>query len=445
MILSSYDMPVLQGESATGVCSFILSKLSYPDKSIKNYHILYTKVLYLRDFNLLAMKNIRIICCIILCTLSHHIMSADNDGKVRFTYDVDFEMNFDNREYYSSNFSNSMTIFGARLTPSAGITVRQDSKMIHKVMGGIDIMKDFGASISPVDVTPEHSPELSGNQLNTNLFRELVLYYGMNVKSGDNDFSMYAGIFPRRFSDGSYSTAFFSDSLKFYDNNFEGLLLKLKRPKAYFELGCDWMGQYGNFRREKFMVFSSGEGKVSPMLSLGYSAYMYHFACSNDVDGVVDNMLVNPYARLELGPKVGFQELSVTLGWLQGLQHDRKNVGHYVFPGGGELKTEIKKWNAGIRNSLFWGDDMMPYYNSRDEGGFTYGERLYMGDPFYRINDDGRIGSGIYDMLEIYYEPHLGRFLEIRIGARFHFHSRGYSGCQQIVNLRFNLHEMLER
>lgn len=42
---------------------------------------------------------------------------------VRLEYDLDFEMNFDNREFYKSNFSESMTIFGARLTPSFGIGV----------------------------------------------------------------------------------------------------------------------------------------------------------------------------------------------------------------------------------------------------------------------------------------------------------------------------------
>ncbi len=49
----------------------------------------------------------------------------DESEKVRFAYDVDFEMRFDNREFYRSAFSNSMTIFGARLTPSFGIYVPQ--------------------------------------------------------------------------------------------------------------------------------------------------------------------------------------------------------------------------------------------------------------------------------------------------------------------------------
>ena len=82
---------------------------------------------------------------------------------------------------------------------------------------------------------------------------------------------------------------------------------------------------------------------------------------------------------------------------------------------------------------------MMPYYNSTDAGGDKYGTRLYMGDPFYRIHDLGQTGPGLYDRLEVYYEPYMGRHLAIRVGARFHFHGFRYSGCQQMVSVRFNL------
>ena len=65
--------------------------------------------------------------------------------QVKFTYDVDFEMNFDNREFYRSDFSSSMTIFGARLTPAIGLEAIQKDGTSHRIMVGADIMKDFGA------------------------------------------------------------------------------------------------------------------------------------------------------------------------------------------------------------------------------------------------------------------------------------------------------------
>lgn len=388
-------------------------------------------------------RYIGVLACIAAFSFS---ASADSLPKPRFVYDMDFEMNFDNREYYSSRFSNSMTIFGVRMTPSVGMEFRQENGLKHRVMAGIDMMKDFGASISPDSVTPPDHDELSMKQLNTDLFHEITLWYSLNRKSGKTDFSLLAGIFPRKAMEGRYSTAFFSDSLRFYDNNLEGILLKLSRPKAYFELGCDWMGQFGDYRREKFMIYSSGEGEILPMTRLGYSAYMYHFACSRDVDGVVDNILLNPYIEIDAGRKAGLQKLAFTIGWLQAMQHDRKNVGHYVFPHGGELVMDIRNWNVGIRNNLFVGYDMMPYYTSKDKGGFSYGERLYLGDPFYRIHDTRDAeGTGIYDMLEIYYEPVTGRYLNISLSARFHFHGKGYSGCQQMFTLRFNLQELISR
>ena len=367
------------------------------------------------------MRFVRFISCCILCLLSIG-GQAKGKEKVKFAYDVDFVMNFDNREFYRSDFSSSMTIFGARLTPSVGLDIRQNRKTSHHLMIGIDVMKDFGAP-----------------RQNLDLLQEVTMYYRLDKSFGDTDMTLTTGIFPRSEMSGRYSQAFFSDSLKFYDNNLEGLLLKFRRPHAEFEVGCDWMGQYGDNCRERFMIFSSGEGKVAPVLDLGYSAYMYHFANSWQVCGVVDNILLNPYLRLDLENLLPFQEFSLKLGWLQALQHDRKHVGHYVFPGGGEFDITLRKWNVGASNRFFCGTDMMPYYNSFDSGNIKYGTQLYMGDPFYRVHDDGKNGVGTYDRVDVFYEPFIGRMLKIRIAAMFHFNNLRYSGCQQVVSVCFNL------
>lgn len=351
------------------------------------------------------------------------------NDKVQFAYDLDFEMRFDNREFYRSRFSESMTIFGVRLTPSVGIRIEQDNGMKHKLMAGIDVMKDFGDSVACRD-----------------LFHELTLYYNVEKQVGESGLELYAGIFPRKFLDGRWTQAFFSDSLSFYDNNLEGILLKLKRPKARFELGADWMGLTGEWRRERFMIFSSGEGRVLPLTTFGYSFYVYHYAGSRNVRGVVDNILINPYVRLDLGEKMGMQKFSMTLGWLQALQNDRRNVGRYVFPGGGEFDLEMSHWNFGVHNRFYYGTDIMPYYNSLDAGGFKYGcNGLYLGDPFYRVNDRGERKAGMYDRLEIFYAPKIGKYLEISVSAILHFNEFHYSGFQQMVGVRFNLNELSKR
>ncbi len=281
-----------------------------------------------------------------------------SNEKVRFAYDVDFEMNFDNREFYKSDFSESMTIFGARLTPSVGISIPQRShSMNHKIMLGIDIMKNFGASPVQHNIAGTPESEIAQRQNNLDLFREMTLYYKLEKQTEKTGLELYAGIFPRRTMTGSYSEAFFSDSLKFYDNNLEGLILKIYRPKSYYEVGCDWIGQKGYARKEKFMIFSAGESSITPWLKIGYAGYMLHFAGSLKARGVVDNILLNPFARFDVGDKMNFQEFSFRLGWLQAMQNDRESVGHYVFPRGGEFDLIIRNWNVGIRNSLFYGTD----------------------------------------------------------------------------------------
>lgn len=350
-------------------------------------------------------------------------VDARDDSKTELAFGLDYDMNFDNRELYRSRFSESMTIFGSRLTPTLGLTLSSQEDARHTIMVGVDLLRDFGAA--------DNNPK--------NLVKEPVLYYRLEKKTGSMDLEMYTGVFPRKTMEGGYSEAFFSDSLKFYDNNLEGLLLKFRYPNSYIELGCDWMGQQGPTQRERFMVFSSGEGKIAPIISVGYSAYMYHYAGSKAVRGVVDNILINPYARLDLSSKTDFQKFAVRLGWLQGLQNDRKNIGQYTRPYGAELDFELRKWNIGMRNSMFYGRDMMPYYNRTDAGGFKYGNALYFGDPFYRVHDDSSEGLGMYDRFELYWNPFVSKLLDIKVRALFHYNGSHYSGCQQVVTVNFKL------
>lgn len=375
------------------------------------------------------MKNLHFICLLILmsfCGIKADAQSADS-SKVNFVYDVKFDMDFDNREFARNRFSPSMTIFGARITPSVGVSVRQDGGINHKVLLGVDAMKNFGA--------PDGSA----------LKEEVTLYYILEKKAEKTDFSLQAGIFPRSSMEAHYSEAFFSDSLKFYDNNLEGVLLKLRRPKAYFELGCDWMGQYGRDSRERFMVFSGGSGKIFPFLDYGYAAYMYHYANSGKANGVVDNFLLNPYIRFDFAKMTGLQALSLKAGWLQTMQNDRKNLGSYIFSGGVDVELDVRYWNFGIRNNFYCGKTLMPLYHIKDNAGIKYGNNLYFGDPFFRVNDDGTYGTGFYNRAEAYYALNLNEYLTLRATAAFHFNHKGYLGCQQMLRLVFNLQELLSK
>ena len=130
----------------------------------------------------------------------------DREAKVKFQYDVNFEYNFDNREFDKGDelFTESATLYGARLTPSIGLKLNQNRNTSHKIIAGIDVMKEFGKS--PVKVNG--SPEADKGLENTRMFRELTLYYGIESKIGRWKVKGYSGMFPRYLCEGDYSKAF---------------------------------------------------------------------------------------------------------------------------------------------------------------------------------------------------------------------------------------------
>lgn len=354
-----------------------------------------------------------------------HPAASGKEPAVRFVYDVEYEFRFDNREFSRTAPPPSITIFGMHLTPSIGLRISENPSSAHHIIAGVDLMKDFGSGKAAKD-----------------MFGEVLAYYKWDRKSGRTMMTFEAGIFPRSDLEGNWSEAFFSDSLTFYDRALEGLLLKFRRPKAYYEVGCDWMGQFGKDRRERFMIFSSGEAHAGRFMILGYSGYMYHFAGTEEVNGVVDNFLLNPYIGADLAGKTGLQAFRITAGWLQSLQNDRKKVGKYVMPGGAELLVSLQNWNIGLENRLYYGKSLMPYYDGTDAAGIKYGNMLYFGNPFYRLRRESSGKAGLYDRIDVCWEPRIAAFLKLRIGATAHFGSAGFSGWQQTVSLKFDLEKV---
>lgn len=361
---------------------------------------------------------------------------------VQPVYDADFQFYFDNREFDTGGnlYTNSMTIGAARLTPSIGLDIRQDRRLSHRLMLGVDIMKNLGESPT--------GPDDRGLD-NSKLFRELTLYYTFRMDRGENRLGVTLGIMPKKLRLGSYGDEFISDSLAFYDNNIEGALITLRRPRAVYELGCDWMGMQGHNRRERFMIFSYGEGMLNRWLSAGWTASVYHMANSLEVKGVMDNILLEPFLRADLGRNTSLQKLEARIAWVQAAQRNRLAGGGMVHPYGGKLDLSVRNWNLGVENSLYVGTSLMPFYNDTDEGGYKYGSMLYRGSPFYRIHREGNWKKcGAYDMAQIYWEPRICAFMDLKISALFHFAENekgkfGYQGCRQKVSLVFNLDRLL--
>lgn len=361
--------------------------------------------------------------CMMVQTGVSFAQDSDSAAKPAFAYDVDFETLFDNREFYKSDeaYTKSMTIFGLRVAPALGLALESE-RFTHKLMLGADLMKDFGAP---------------------GIRHDFFGYYSLDARFADETrFGMKAGVFPRKFMRGDYSEAFFSDSLTFYDNNLEGLLFSLDRPRAQFELGIDWFGKFSQDIREKFMVFSAGNVDILPFMGFGYAAYLYHCANTYKDEGVVDNVLLNLWLDFSLEDYLPLQKFLLRAGWVQAAQNDRKNVGHYVFPGGFEMLAVVEKWNVGISNRLYVGGGLMPYYDSYDKAGNKYGPMLYMGSPLYRNLDDSKVS--VYDCLDVYYRWDMFKAASLKLGMRVHFKD-GYAGMQQIISLSFNLNEIIHR
>ena len=114
----------------------------------------------------------------------------------RFLWNVDFDFKFDNKEYADVEHDASVTNFTARLTPQIGLGWGRGNAL----MVGVDFLNDMGR--------------------NTYVAREMIVYY----KYQDDRFGVYFGRFPRRNLIGTYSNAFFSDYISYYDSNLDGLM-----------------------------------------------------------------------------------------------------------------------------------------------------------------------------------------------------------------------------
>ena len=364
------------------------------------------------------------------------------EPKVKFVYDAYFDYKFDNREFNDDDeqYTESMTLYGARLTPSVGLQVRQKSNVSHRLMLGIDIMKEFGKHPVSVAESPEHDRGLE----NTRLFREISFYYGIDARFDRWNIKGYAGIFPRAFTEGEYSPAFFSDSLKFYDNNLEGALIKAYGPKTYMELAFDWNGKYGSYRREQFNAFGYGKYTFNDFVSAGLVFKYHHYANAVEYGSVVDDAMIQPFVRVGVEKLCGWQDISATLSWYQTMQQDRRQRYGKSNPGGAELTLSVRNWNVGIENRWYYGKSLMPFYGLVDDGGFKYGNNLYAGSPFYRVSTENDNDAYNYDRLEVYYQPHIADFLDLRLSIVAHFpYDFNYAGMQQKLSLIFSLDKLL--
>ena len=360
-----------------------------------------------------------------------------SSGEVKLDYNVHMDYAFVNNEFdrSSSFFIPTGTIAAARVSPYIGLKIDRGELGRHRLMGGIDIMKNFGEN--PISWGAETSPSLE----NLALFREITLWYQYTRQFGETTFNMAAGVFPRHLCGGKYTTAVFSDGVRFFDNNAEGLLLKWNREKSNYEVILDWNGLIGHDRREQFNILSYGECYLKDWLQLGWQGMFHHYANSAAACGVVDDHFLNPFVTFNFAKMTSMQALSLSAGPFLAYQRDRRKE-NYDIPLGADFVLKAKKWDVGLRYEFYYGEDMMPLFGMTDNAGIAYGTNLYTRSGAWRISKDG--SPSHYQNAEIYWEPRLAEFVHIKVSAIAHM-NKEFIGWQQLLILNFDLDALRDK
>lgn len=338
-----------------------------------------------------------------------------------FEYNFGLDYHFINSEYSKSHnyFEKSGTLNLANFTAEAGFRFKSDKRFNHIVRAGAVFSKEMGTEYDEIG-------------------KNALLYYRFDAKTTWGKFSAVFGSFPTSFSEGEYCEALLSREYKARDVAYEGMFFKYREPSFYAELGLDWFSKYDKVRRERFQILTAGDWKIVDWLHFGWDAGIYHFSVSETFANVVDNMLAHPYLKFK--PSVSLQELYLSAGWIQKYDWDRQYPDQQLFNGGALATFEIRNWGFGVRNSFFFGKDLMPNY-IHDELYVIYGTDLYKGNLFYHTQIQG---YSLYNSTEISYSAKLGGRVEFKAGAIFHIGNPTdafglFRGCQQFAEVKVNL------
>lgn len=356
--------------------------------------------------------------------------ASGETSELKFRYNIDYKYIFHNREFmYSKDaYTASGTFNGMMLLPMGGVDF-STGKFNHSFRVGYEFMYSYGS---------RNFKELP---------QEPIAYYKLSKSSENDEMSLTAGLFPRKYASEDYSEAVWSDSLKLYDRYIEGVLLNYKSESFKAELGCDWMEQYGDNHRERFQIFTTGRMSLLDVpsddfsknfnLSLCWQDSYIHYAnyyCTPgqiETPGVADNNILLAYLQAEYCSEAGFlRKMSISAGPVVGYHWERRQQEKASAPVGFESVAILKTKELHVKNTLYIGPSQQPLYKYKDLDGNKYGNNLYLGQPFY---------AGFFDKIETLWNKQLGEYFTIGVGADLYFTKDGFAGWVQTFKLVFNL------
>ena len=285
-----------------------------------------------------------------ILTLLTLISCAINAQK--FVYDIDFLTFFDNRESRIPSYP-SKTLFGVRLSPEIGFEINDSTYGNHRLMAGASYTQPFGSQWTDIKICP-------------------TIYYRYRQQG----FDLSLGFVPWRNIRTSLPDYLFSDSLRYFSPNIQGVHFGYSSHHGFAEFICDWRGMQSPETREAFRLLLAGEYHHQWFFA-GGNAQLNHLASRlNAYDGVCDDITAQPFVGVNFSQLTPLDTLALRTSYILSYQRERRTNTLYIAHG---FLAELSlKWRfLAVENNLYIGNPLMPLYPQ-------YGPQLNQGETFYQ-------------------------------------------------------------
>ncbi len=351
------------------------------------------------------MRILKFISVLLLALCANSIYANDYE----FLWGVEANTVFDNREG-DKTYAPQQTIFFSRLSPSIGVKIKEE----HKLIAGTNYIQPIGIGYKENKFVPTAYYTFS-HKINSK----------DSLNSCDKLWSVSFGMIPRRLMKRSLPAILWSDSMDYYNPTIRGILLQCDKPNVSHEISLDWRSLQSAEQREAFNVNYNVIATNRRKLFWGGNAQLNHLAKRDPVvpgEDVNDDMFAYPFIGLDFHEKTGLDILYLKAGYAISCDRFRGNDIWEV--DGGVLAEFNLRWKKiGVIETLYVGDKQFPLYP-------MYGSLLNMGDPHYQSN--------VYSKTSIYSPIVTNKYINFGAFLDFHVTKEGTS-CYQRVVLSVNL------
>lgn len=312
------------------------------------------------------------------------------------SWDIHYDMSVDNHEHAKMDVGVSKTLYGLYLAPVVGLSWDSGKQSLNM---GFDIDAKFGEVANPYQSS-------------------YLIYYKLDTPNH----LVCAGRFPIKDLLDDFPEALIDDAHHFYDNSLDGILYRYSNERGYITTIYDMPWWVNNYLSEIMTLYSISKWSFGPLF-LGYSFYLHHYAYAIDQGLIIDNIWLYPTLGIDLGKYISLDKAQITLNGVITAQRNRQITKDLFFPKGGEIGVSLEKWNVGINNTIYFGDNLHPYRGH---------DMLYIGEEMYGTT------TGWYDRLECYYIPYQTELVEVSVSLMMHANGSGL-GWQQKAGIVINL------